>query len=125
LELTLISVVTGTCKTSVCRPALLVWLETQLPMIAVSMMVFFVLALWNDGLYSVYVHHVGCPELSLSNGMIEYGPSRAVGSTATHSCNDGYELSSLNNTRTCELRESSGWSGNDFVCNRKYLSIWH
>jgi len=84
---------------------------------------------WSSGTvewwWSMYIHHVGCPELSLTNGMVEYSPSRAVGGTATHSCNNGYRLSSSNTTKTCELRESSGWSGNDIVCNRKYLTLNH
>ncbi len=62
-----------------------------------------------------------CPDLpSLTNGMITYSAgspgNRPVGSTATHSCGNGYTLDG-EAVRTCVSGRT--WSGSILVCQRK------
>ena len=59
-----------------------------------------------------------CPSLSLDNGDVSYSPAnRSIGSTATYTCNSGYQLSSPQDgdTRTCSM---NGWSEQNFTCER-------
>ena len=57
-----------------------------------------------------------CPDLTLTNGVISYGPDttpRLEGTVATHSCVDGYILSG-GTERTCQSDRT--WSRRNITC---------
>ena len=59
---------------------------------------------------------VDCPNLMKPpNGSIDI-PSLTQGSTATYTCDKGYELKG-NSTRTCD--STAMWTGNEPMCQRK------
>ena len=59
--------------------------------------------------------HIGCGSLTVPNGDVIYSERFRVGSTATHSCDEGYMLQDPSNTvRTCGMTD--GWSTPAITC---------
>ena len=73
------------------------------------------------------IHHSAfiitvCPELSApTNGNITLSDGTNVGSVATYTCNEGYELS-VTSTRFCRSG-SRAWTGIDPTCDRESIQL--
>ena len=63
---------------------------------------------------------VDCGSLSLTNGDVQLSSGTTLGSTASYTCNVGYELSG-SDRRTC--RADGAWSGSTPSCSRELLFV--
>jgi hypothetical protein len=64
---------------------------------------------------------VTCDKLTPTNGKITYSDDQNYDSTATHSCNEGFELIG-SATQKCG---NAGWSGSALTCEKgKYFGIF-
>ena len=74
---------------------------------------------YKNATKSVLNSYVGIdcgPLPHIANGQVSTAPDTRLGSTATYTCNSGYNLVG-NETRTCNAHEE--WSGEEPVCERK------
>ena len=78
----------------------------------------------------IYFAEIVCPALDLPDGEIEYNEDRLspvypVGTIATSSCNDGYDIRH-GSPKTCQI--NGEWSGGHTSCvegNEMYFLGWH
>jgi len=62
-----------------------------------------------------------CPDLAITNGMVNYQPQGTppvVGTIAFYTCNNGYTLNG-DRVRTCQDVSNWTWTGSDPSCNRE------
>ena len=67
---------------------------------------------------------VTCPDIDYPNGMIVYNPPttpRLEGTTATHTCNTGYEPHRDETISVRECQSNGMWDISDRVCECKLL----
>ena len=65
---------------------------------------------------------VVCPDLqNPPDGVVSLSDGTAFGSQATYTCNDGFVISSGDDTRTCEA--NGEWSGTIPTCERMLDSL--
>ena len=65
------------------------------------------------------------PLVDPHNGVVEFSPGTLQGSTATYTCDLGYNITSGDHVRTCQANEV--WSGTEpicesMMCNETYVA---
>ena len=58
-----------------------------------------------------------CPVLNVANGLIQYSDGQEIGSTATLTCDDGYQPDGSGISVVCS---ETGWGTNITSCSRKF-----